>query len=57
MPATKKAKAVSSETNELVKFLEQSREKYHDIFERIAEKEAERELESKDGVWRGKRNC
>lgn len=50
MPATKKAKAVSSETNELVKFLEQSQEKYHDIFERIAEKEAERELESKDGV-------
>lgn len=45
---TKKTKALPSETSEsnLVDFLEKSLSKDHEFFERLAEKEAERELKS-----------
>ena len=45
---TKKRKALPSETSEsnLVDFLEKSQSKDHEFFERLAEKEAERELKS-----------
>ena len=45
---TKKTKALQSETSEsnLVDFLEKSQSKDHEFFERLAEKEAERELKS-----------
>ena len=45
---TKKRKALPSETSEsnLVDFLEKSQSKDHEFFERLAEKEAERELYS-----------
>lgn len=40
-------KALLSEWSDLVEFLDRSQNKDHDFFERLAEKEAERELKSK----------
>ena len=46
-PAANKSKATSSaETGDLVEFLEKSQTKDHEFFERLAEREAERELKS-----------
>ena len=47
-PAVKKAKAASVESNrDLVEFLQESRQsKDHELFERLAEKKAERDLKS-----------
>ena len=45
MPAVKKARAASAESNsDLVEFLQESRRKDHDLFKRLADKEAERDL-------------
>ena len=46
-PAANKSKVTSSaETGDLVEFLEKSQTKDHEFFERLAEREAERELKS-----------
>ena len=46
MPAAKKSKALPSEPNNLVDFLEKSQSKDREFLERLAEKEADRELKS-----------
>lgn len=46
MPAAKKSKALPSEPNNLVDFFEKSQNKDYEFFERLVEKEAERELKS-----------
>ena len=46
-PAVKKAKAASAESNsDLVEFLQESQSKDHELFERLADEEAERDLRS-----------
>lgn len=46
-PAVKKAKAASAKSNsDLVEFLQESQSKDHELFERLADKEAERDLKS-----------
>ena len=60
--AVKKAKAASAESNsDLVEFLQESQSKDHDLFQRLADKEAERYLNSqklmfdaiKDKIFKG----
>ena len=47
VPAVKKARAASAESNsDLVEFLQESQSKDHDLFKRLADKEAERDLTS-----------
>ena len=51
-PAANKSKATSSaETGDLVEFLEKSQTKNHEFFERLAEREAERELKSQKQMF------